>query len=570
MISLIRSCLSQRRHICTLSSSLLFVPRPLCYHLKPSATCVERISSKSSYPISSLMKRSFVIINRDLCSSSDEFSELDDEIGERIDSNVIEGFSTGGSVVDLEEVNKVCKVIDQLFALDRNMEAVLNECNINLSSCLVVAVLERFKHARKPAYRFFCWAGDQSSYDHDSVAYNAMMSIFGKTRQFETMIALIHEMGEKGLLTIETFSIAIKAFAASKERKKAVGMFELMKKYKFKVGVETINVLLDNLGRAKLGKEADALFEKLKDRFNPDMRTYTALLYGWCKVKNLMEAGRVWNQMVDNGLKPDLAAHHTMLEGLLRVNKRSDALKLFYVMRAKGPKPNVRTYTLLIRDMCKHMKMDEAVGIYDEMLESGIEPDAAIFTCLMTGFGNQRKMDKVYGVLQEMKEKGCPPDGQAYNALIKLMTNRRMPEDALRLYQKMIKSNIQPSIHTFNMLIKCFFIFGNFETCLELWDEMKSKGCCPDDNTYSLLISGLIRLGMSDEACEYLEEMTEKGMKAPNLDLNKFADDITKGEKPNALDEMARKMKLSGNGEMFDFFTNCAEMMKRRVKVRSL
>jgi pentatricopeptide repeat protein len=58
-----------------------------------------------------------------------------------------------------------------------------------------------------------------------------MMTILGKTRQFETMVSVLEEMGEKGLLTIETFIISIRAFTAAKERKKAIGMFELMKQY---------------------------------------------------------------------------------------------------------------------------------------------------------------------------------------------------------------------------------------------------------------------------------------------------------------------------------------------------
>jgi pentatricopeptide repeat protein len=134
---------------------------------------------------------------------------------------------------------------------------------------------------------------------------------------------------------METFMIAIKTFTAGKERKEAVEIFELMKKYQFKVGVDTINCLLDTLGRAKLGKEAQALFKKLKDRFTHNLQTYTVLLNGWCRVKNLMEAGWVWNEMIDKGFKPDIVAQYIMLEGLLRCRKRSDAIKLFEVMKAR-------------------------------------------------------------------------------------------------------------------------------------------------------------------------------------------------------------------------------------------
>lgn len=470
------------------------------------------------------------------------------------------------SAADPEEVERVCKVIDELFALDRNMEAVLDECGIDLSHDLVVDVLERFRHARKPAFRFFCWAGLKPGFAHNSRTYNSMMHILGKTRQFETMVSMLEEMGERGLLTMETFMIAIQAFAAAKERKKAVGIFELMKKYKFKVGVDTFNCLLDTLGRAKLGKEAQALYEKLKGRFTSNLQTYTVLVNGWCRVKNLMEAGRLWNEMIDLGFKPDIVAYNVMLAGLLRSKKRSDAIKLFEVMKAKGPPPNLRSYTTLIRDFCKQSKLEEAVEYFDEMLESGYQPDAAIYTCLITGFGNQKKMEMVYELLTEMKQKGCDPDGRTYNSLIKLMTSRRMPDDAVRIYKRMVLSGIEPTIHTYNMIMKSYFQTRNYEMGRAMWDEMIQKGCCPDDNSYTIFIGGLISQGRPVEACKCLEEVIERGMKAPQLDYNKFAADFSRAGKPDILEELAQKMRFAGKFEVSNVLARWAEMMRKRIK----
>ena len=89
--------------------------------------------------------------------------------------------------------------------------------------------------------------------------------------------------------------------------------------------------MLDGLARAKLGKEAQTLFEKMKDRFPPDLRTYSILLAGWCKVKNLLEAGKVWNEIVDKGLKPDIVAHNTYYKGYVWVKgdlRQSSCLSL--------------------------------------------------------------------------------------------------------------------------------------------------------------------------------------------------------------------------------------------------
>ncbi|XP_031288001.1 pentatricopeptide repeat-containing protein At3g62470, mitochondrial-like [Pistacia vera] len=491
-------------------------------------------------------------------------SDFDDDVESDVN---VESDNESVSVkcsVDPKEVDRVCKVIDQLFALDRNMEAVLDECGINISHDLVIEVLERFRHARKPAFRFFCWAGEKPGFAHDSRTYNAMMNILGKTRQFETMVSMLEEMGTKNRLTVDTFKIAMNAFAAAKERKKAVAIFELMKKYKYKADVDTINFLLDSLGRAKLVKEAQLLFEKLKDRFTPNLMTYTVLLNGWCRVKNLMEAGRVWNDMIDKGFKPDIVVHNVMLEGLLRSKKRSDSIKLFEIMKAKGPLPNVCSYTIMIRDFCKQRKMKEAVEYFDAMLESGCQPDAAVYTCLITGFGHQKRMDLVYDLLQEMQEKGYPPDGRTYNALIKLMTSQRMPDDAVRIYKKMIQSGTEPTIHTCNMIMKSYFQTRNYEMGHAVWNEMLRKGCCPDDNSYTVFIGGLISQGRAAEACKFLEEMIEKGMKAPQLDYKKFAADLSRAGKPDILDELAQKMKFSGKFAASNVFASWAEMMKNK------
>ncbi|PHT41060.1 Pentatricopeptide repeat-containing protein, mitochondrial [Capsicum baccatum] len=563
---------------------LSLLPKGCFYftHIHPDVKCLELNSRQEKlafsnprkiWPFSSKGCFYFTGINpngkflelscRGYCSCVDDNGELesDNDVESESDERV-------ESKADPKEVDRVCKVVDELFSLDRNMEAVLDECGVNLSHDLVVDVLERFKHARKPAFRFFCWAAQRPAYAHDSRTYNAMMSILGKTRQFETMVSVLEEMGEKGLLTMETFMISMKAFAAAKERKKAIGMFELMKKYKFKVGVETINCLLDALGRAKLGKEAQLMFEKLEHRFTPNLQTYTVLLNGWCRVKNLMDAGKVWNEMIDKGFKPDIVAHNTMLEGLLKCKKRSDAIKLFEVMKAKGPSPNTRSYTILVRDLCKQGKMNEAVAGFEEMLSSGCEADAATFTCLVTGFGNQKRMDKVFALLREMKEKGYPPDARLYNALIKLIINRRMPDDAVVLYKKMIRNGIQPTIHTYNMLMKSFFITKNYDIAHATWEEMRLRGCCPDENSYTVFIGGLIRQGRSMEACKYLAEMIDKGMKAPQLDYNKFAADFSRAGRPDILDELAKRMKFSGKFEVSSLFARHAEILKSRVKRR--
>ncbi|KAM7268819.1 hypothetical protein ACFE04_010985 [Oxalis oulophora] len=172
------------------------------------------------------------------------------------------------------------------------------------------------------------------------------------------------------------------------------------------------------------------------------------------------------------------------------------------------------------------------------------------------------------GMLLGLYESPVHICGRTYNALIKLMTSQRMPDEAALIYRKMIQSGIELSIHTFNMIMKSYFVTRNYETGLSVWDEMIQKGCCPDDNSYIVLIGGLISQGKSREACKYLEEMLDKGMKAPQIDYNKFVADFSRAGKPDILEELAQKMKFAGKFEVSNVLARWAEMMKKRVKRR--
>ncbi|CAA6658282.1 unnamed protein product [Spirodela intermedia] len=435
------------------------------------------------------------------------------------------------------------------------MEAVLDQCDVNLSGLLVVDVLERFRHAHKPAYRFFRWAGRRPNFSHNADTFTKMLFVLGRTRQFETMVAVMKEMGEKGFLSMEAFEVSIKAFASAREMKKAMGIFQLMEKHNFEAGLDTFNCLLGALAKAKLGREAHDLFDRMRGHYRPDLKTYTMLLAGWCKLKNLSEAARIWNEMIDEGFKPDIVAHNTMPE----------AIKLLELMKAKGPQPNTCTYTMLIRDLCKGGKMEHAMACFREMIDAGCVQDVATYTCLLVGFGNAKQMDMVGRLLKEMQEKGCPPDGQAYNALIKLMTNRKMPHDAARIYKRMIGLGIEPTIHTYNMMLKSFFRANDYENGCAVWEEMNRKGICPDDNSYTVLIGGLISHGRPEEAHRHLEEMISKGMKAPQIDYNKFAADFSRSGNPDVLHDLAQKISFSGKIGVSNMFMDWAERMKKQA-----
>ncbi|KHN28633.1 Pentatricopeptide repeat-containing protein, mitochondrial [Glycine soja] len=95
----------------------------------------------------------FLNCPRTFSSNADSVVENDDGGGDS-DKGYDGRDVSGESCADPAEVERVCKVIDELFALDRNMEAVLDECGVRLSHDLVVDMLQRFKHASRRSGSF--------------------------------------------------------------------------------------------------------------------------------------------------------------------------------------------------------------------------------------------------------------------------------------------------------------------------------------------------------------------------------------------------------------------------------
>ncbi|KAG4945703.1 hypothetical protein JHK87_041710 [Glycine soja] len=97
----------------------------------------------------------FLNCPRTFSSNADSVVENDDGDGDGDSDKGYDGRDVSGeSCADPAEVERVCKVIDELFALDRNMEAVLDECGVRLSHDLVVDMLQRFKHASRRSGSF--------------------------------------------------------------------------------------------------------------------------------------------------------------------------------------------------------------------------------------------------------------------------------------------------------------------------------------------------------------------------------------------------------------------------------
>ncbi|CAN0864970.1 Pentatricopeptide repeat-containing protein At3g49730 [Linum grandiflorum] len=286
-------------------------------------------------------------------------------------------------------VEKVYRILRKFHSRVPKLELALQESGVTMHDRLTERVLNRCGDAGNLGYRFFVWASKQPGYRHSYENYKAMVKILSKMRQFGTVWALLEEMRNDNsvLITSEVFIVLMRRFAAARMVKKAIEVLDEMPKYGCEVDDYAFGCLLDALCKNGHVKEAALLFEDMRMRFEPSLRHFTSLLYGWCREGKLMEAKHVLVQIKEAGFYPDIVVYNNLLSGYAIAGKMADAYDLLKEMRrTKGCEPNANSYTILIQGFCKHQKMDDAMRMFVEMERHGCDVDIVTYTTLISGF----------------------------------------------------------------------------------------------------------------------------------------------------------------------------------------
>ncbi|XP_042510275.1 pentatricopeptide repeat-containing protein At2g13420, mitochondrial-like [Macadamia integrifolia] len=422
------------------------------------------------------------------------------------------------------DADLVSKILIQHHNPFHTMESSLQLNGIRVTPHLVHQILIRLKNVSKIALGFFIWAKDQANYKHDTAAYDLMIDILGKVRQFDVAWQLIIEMDQQNLrLTSKTFGNLIRRLVAAGLTRQAIRAFDDMESFiEREADPDDFLYLLDTLCKYGYVKVATEIFNKRKFRFEPDMKTYTVLIYGWCKIKRPQMAEKFFREMVDRGYEPNVVTYNVLLDGICRkASLHPDdrfertvraAENLFDEMQSRGIEPDVTSYSIVLHVYSRAHKPDLTLDKLNLMKGKGICPSVATYTSVIKCLCSCGRLRDAEELLNEMVANGVSPSAVTYNCFFKEYRGRKDADNALKLYRKMKDgSSCTPTMHTYNILVGMFSRLNQMDIVQEIWNDMKESGAGPDLDAYTLLIHGLCEKQKWREACQFFVEMIEKG-----------------------------------------------------------
>ncbi|KAL1806279.1 putative pentatricopeptide repeat-containing protein At1g26500 isoform X2 [Daucus carota subsp. sativus] len=457
--------------------------------------------------------------------------------------------------VNPEHLLRVCTILyQQQNSPDPKLHSSLKASNFHLTHEFFLQVCNNFPFSWKPIYKFFHFTLANPDFQHTTLTFNKMLGVFGKAKNVDALWDLIREMGRRRLVNDQTYRIALKALASSRELKRCVEFFHLMNGYGYGYSLVTLNRVVESLCGAKLVEEAKYIVAKLRDWIEPDGVTYKWLIFGFCDKGDLVEASVVWNMMVDEGGVVNVDALDKMVDTLFKTNRFDDAMKLFQSMRSKDIDVlGGSSYGIVIKWMCKIGKLGGARLMFQELQQRGIEVDSETLGSLVYGFVCKARVREAY-LLADGIEK---PNISVYHGFIKGFLKLKRAKDATNVFREMINRGCEPTMHTYIMLLQ-----GHL-------GKRGRKGSDPLVNFDTIFVGGMVKAGKSLEATKYVERMLNRGQEVPRFDYNKFLHCYSNEEGVVMFEEVTKKLREVGSFDLADIFARYGEKMATRDRRRN-
>ncbi|CAL9750465.1 unnamed protein product [Musa acuminata subsp. burmannicoides] len=412
------------------------------------------------------------------------------------------------------DVERIYRILRKFHSRPPKLDLALRDSGVSLRPGLLERVIGRCGDAGALSFRFFSWASRCPDHPPSPAARRAMVRVLSKMRHFGAAWALVDEIRREtpDLLTPDLFVGLIRRFAAARMVAKAVEVLDEMPNYGCEADEHVFGCLLDALCKNGSAKEAASLFQDLKEKYPPNLKHFTSLLYGWCKLGKLMEAKFVLVQMKNAGFEPDVVVFNTLLGGFAAAGKMEDGYELLKEMGRRGCKPNVVSYTTLIQALCSRDRMDEAMWLFVEMRRNNCAADAVTYATLISGFCRSGKIDRGYEFLDKMAEQGLRPDSSAYFHIFAAYEKKDRLEECLELMSRMSNAGCLPDLGIYNIVIRLVCKLGELKQAVSIWNEMEASGISPGLDTFVIMVHGFVEHGSLVEACTYFKDMVGRGL----------------------------------------------------------
>ena len=289
----------------------------------------------------------------------------------------------------------------------------------------------------------------------------------------------------------------------------------------FGINIVSFGIFLKYLCKSDHLDLALLYFDQLNSKkMLKDEIIFNLILNGCSKKGDFENLYRVYEEMLNNGIKPTNITMNTIIDAFIRSNELEKAWKIFGEMYKNQINPDNFTLSTLFRgiktmdhyeylikgiDLVKKRKNDIDIILINVLLDACIKLKDSkdfldLFDSLIKGkFSNSETDNNNEIIINENNmnnnnNKIIKPDLITYNTFIKGCTQLKLYDKVDYVFEHLIvnnETNITPNDVTFNSLIDAYVRQNNMNKVFTLISKMQQYHIKPDNFTYTTIIKGL-------------------------------------------------------------------------------
>ncbi|KAG6421043.1 hypothetical protein SASPL_117592 [Salvia splendens] len=323
-----------------------------------------------------------------------------------------------------DHADEVYKTVLDYAKPEYKMEGALDELGIELTTPLVVEVLDRLRFEEKLAFR----SGKSSV-------------------PIEVLLTILRRYIEKHLTHLQKFA-----------KKKKIRM-------KTQPEINSLNLLLDAMCKCSLVEDAEAMCQRTKAMgvlenmismgFTPEYFTYNTAIYTFCKAGMLKDAAEILQFMKTKGStmsSPTAKTYAIIMVALVQNDRMDECFEILADMIASGCLHDVSTYKDLIDAMCSAGKIEAAYKFLEEMGQTSYPPDIVTYNCFLKVLIGEP--DGAVEAWREMERRGCARDTDTYCVMIEGLFGCNNTKDAISLLEEVLNMGMKLPFKKFDSFLK--------------------------------------------------------------------------------------------------------------------
>ncbi|KAM6524820.1 hypothetical protein FALCPG4_010400 [Fusarium falciforme] len=243
------------------------------------------------------------------------------------------------------------------------------------------------------------------------------------------------------------------------------------------------------------------------------LKSYTAMMHGWKKCKDLAKVEALWGQLVSAGTKLDIVIWTERISALIELGKTQAGIQALEELvmtwkkavqngtEAQAVQPTIHVINAAFKGML-HLYPDAAHELLAWAGREGFEPNVRTFNILISESLRAGHTDKVTDLLRAMRQQGIDPDTATFTILLEEVvrrmdyaTSEEQVEAVHSIFADMEDAGLKPNLETYGkMLYAVDGIHGSSDDAMAaVQNHMRNNGFAVTPHMVTILIERALR-----------------------------------------------------------------------------